>query len=190
MMEVLKFLWERRTTVFGYIQVILGYMVATQGLFGPDTIKWLLFFNGLLTAVLGHYNNRVGSDPTPPANAQKGNARINLLLIVAGIAMAACAVIPKSYSEKVASAYAAVAVANDTATIFLNSNTISKDEAVQVLTRTREAISAIDMARDMGPAAGKDRLTAALEALRAATELMCKDRVDNPNCQFLTQKVN
>lgn len=55
--EILKYLWERRTTVLGYIQIVLGVIVTSQGMFSDDTLRWFVLANGIVTAVLGHYNN-------------------------------------------------------------------------------------------------------------------------------------
>lgn len=56
-MKVLVFLWNARTTAFGYIQVIIGVLAATDGMFTPRALKWILLTNGILTACLGHFNN-------------------------------------------------------------------------------------------------------------------------------------
>lgn len=57
-MKVLTFLWNRRTTVFGYIVISLGVIASTDGIFSTQTMKYILLANGILTACLGHYNNR------------------------------------------------------------------------------------------------------------------------------------
>lgn len=54
----LRYLWDRRTTVFGYAQVVLGVLAVSDGIFSPGVFKWVVLGNGLLTALLGHYNNR------------------------------------------------------------------------------------------------------------------------------------
>lgn len=56
-MNALRYLWSRKTTAFGYIQVGLGVIAATDGLFSMKTTKWLILINGLVTAAIGHYNN-------------------------------------------------------------------------------------------------------------------------------------
>lgn len=55
-MEILKYLWSRRTTALGYLVVALG-VLATSDLFSAHTIKVFLLIIGVSTAVLGHYNN-------------------------------------------------------------------------------------------------------------------------------------
>jgi hypothetical protein len=54
----LKYLWAHRTTTFGYLQVALGVCATSTGILSPDILKWVVFGNGMLTAILGHYNNR------------------------------------------------------------------------------------------------------------------------------------
>ena len=54
--KILTYLWERRTTVLGYLVVALGYL-ATSDKFSEDTLGWIILANGLVTAILGHYNN-------------------------------------------------------------------------------------------------------------------------------------
>lgn len=56
-MNALQYLWSRKTTAFGYVQVGLGVLAATDGLFTIKTTKWLILINGLVTAAIGHYNN-------------------------------------------------------------------------------------------------------------------------------------
>lgn len=57
MNPVLTYLWRSRTTVFGYVQVVLGVLAATDGVFAPKALKFILLGNGIATACLGHYNN-------------------------------------------------------------------------------------------------------------------------------------
>jgi hypothetical protein len=57
MKSTLLYLWSRKTTAFGYVQVGLGVIAATNGLFSIETTKWLILINGLVTAAIGHFNN-------------------------------------------------------------------------------------------------------------------------------------
>jgi hypothetical protein len=50
------FLWTRRTTAFGYFQVVLGALAASDGIFSHRVLKFIILGNGILTACLGHYN--------------------------------------------------------------------------------------------------------------------------------------
>jgi hypothetical protein len=54
--RILTYLWERRTTVLGYLVVVLGYL-ATSDQFSKEALGWIILANGLVTAILGHYNN-------------------------------------------------------------------------------------------------------------------------------------
>lgn len=56
MLEIVKYLWAHRTTVLGYMVVVLG-VLATSDLFAERTIKWFVLIIGVVTAVLGHHNN-------------------------------------------------------------------------------------------------------------------------------------
>lgn len=58
MLEVLKYLWSRRTTALGYIVVVLGVLAASSK-FSKETVDWFLLVIGVVTAVLGHHNNSV-----------------------------------------------------------------------------------------------------------------------------------
>jgi hypothetical protein len=57
MKTVLLFLWNSRTTVVGYIGVILGVLATADGVFSPHALKLILLGNGIVTACIGHYNN-------------------------------------------------------------------------------------------------------------------------------------
>ena len=57
MKTVLLFLWNSRTTVIGYVGVILGVLASTDGVLSPHALKFILLGNGILTACVGHYNN-------------------------------------------------------------------------------------------------------------------------------------
>jgi hypothetical protein len=50
--------WERRTTILGYAQVTLGVLAVSDGVLSGPALKWVVLGNGLLTALLGHYNQR------------------------------------------------------------------------------------------------------------------------------------
>lgn len=71
MKAALLFLWNSRTTLIGYVGVILGVLAATDGIFSAHTVKLILLGNGILTACLGHYNNlrirqaAANADPAP-----------------------------------------------------------------------------------------------------------------------------
>ena len=57
MKQLLIFLWKARLTVYGYLQVVLGVLAATDGIFAPRTLRLIILGNGILTACLGHYNS-------------------------------------------------------------------------------------------------------------------------------------
>lgn len=57
MKDVLLYLWNRRTTVLGYLQIILGVLVTSQDMLSEPALKWVVLINGIVTAILGHYNN-------------------------------------------------------------------------------------------------------------------------------------
>lgn len=57
-MKYLRYLWSRRTTVQGYVVVILGSLATSQGLFSARTLAWIVLINGMLQASVGHYNQR------------------------------------------------------------------------------------------------------------------------------------
>jgi hypothetical protein len=58
MKKALQYLWRRRTTTFGYIQVTLGVLVVSDGIFSPEFLKGIILANAMVLAWLGHYNNR------------------------------------------------------------------------------------------------------------------------------------
>jgi hypothetical protein len=93
--DILSYLWNRRTTVLGYMQIILGVIVVSEGLFSDQSLKWFVLCNGILTAVLGHYNNtRV--PPTAFGNHpnQGGFARPLMLAFLLAIAAPTFLVLP------------------------------------------------------------------------------------------------
>lgn len=57
MLGVLKYLWDNRTTALGYLGVALGVLATSQGLLSDTALRWVLLGNGIVTAILGHYNN-------------------------------------------------------------------------------------------------------------------------------------
>lgn len=57
-LKSLRYIWSRRTTTFGYAQVCVSVLAASSGVFEPETLKYILLTNALLTALLGHYNHR------------------------------------------------------------------------------------------------------------------------------------
>lgn len=57
MNAILRYLWDNRTTALGYLQIILGVLVTSQDMLSASALKWVVLINGIVTAVLGHYNN-------------------------------------------------------------------------------------------------------------------------------------
>lgn len=57
MESIFRYLWDNRTTVLGYVGIVLGVLATAQDLLSDTALKWVLLINGIVTAVLGHYNN-------------------------------------------------------------------------------------------------------------------------------------
>lgn len=89
--DILKYLWDRRTTVLGYLQIVFAALIVSQGLLSDTVIKWCVLFNGVITAILGHYNNSrtgMGVDirPVPPPR-DAGFARVPMFVFIVLIAL-------------------------------------------------------------------------------------------------------
>jgi hypothetical protein len=54
--QALIYVWNVRTTAFGYIQVVLGVLAASDVL-PPPALKYVILANAMALAILGHYNN-------------------------------------------------------------------------------------------------------------------------------------
>lgn len=104
-----------------------------------------------------------------------------LFLLLVGCA----ALTPKSYDERIAAGYAAVAITNDTATTLVIGGTISKEDGRAVLQQTRTAREALDVAGTLSGQLGEDKLTSALGILRAAQDALCARNETDPNCVAL-----
>lgn len=89
---ILTYLWERRTTVLGYVVTILGILAASSK-FTQSTVEWFLLANGIITALLGHYNNRQ-MPPTTPASKQGGFARPLMLAFLLAVAVPVTVMLP------------------------------------------------------------------------------------------------
>lgn len=57
MNKVARYVWGRRTTALGYVQVTIAVLAASSGVFSPGQLSTIILVNALLTAWLGHYNN-------------------------------------------------------------------------------------------------------------------------------------
>lgn len=99
--------------------------------------------------------------------------------------LAGCGITPTSYDERVAASYAAVAMTNDTTTTLVLGDTISKEDGRAVLQQTRTAREALDVASTLSGQVGEDKLTSALNILRAAQDLLCAKHATDPNCVAL-----
>jgi len=99
---ILAYLWERRTTALGYVVTALGIM-ATSDLFTARQIKWFLLINGILLAILGHYNNRqVPSVPQPRQGGFASSFMLALLLALAApavLTLSGCGSTPVQQAE-------------------------------------------------------------------------------------------
>jgi F0F1-type ATP synthase membrane subunit c/vacuolar-type H+-ATPase subunit K len=54
-MSALTFLWNHRTASLGVIQIIFS-QIATSGLVGDHTTKWLMLGTGIATGLVGLMN--------------------------------------------------------------------------------------------------------------------------------------
>jgi hypothetical protein len=108
-----------------------------------------------------------------------------IALYFAFLLLTGCGITPQSYDERVAAAYATVAITNDTTTTLVLGGTISKDEGRKVLEQTRTAREAIDVAGSLSGQVGEDKLLSALNILRVAQDLLCAKNETDPNCVAL-----
>lgn len=92
---------------------------------------------------------------------------------------------PQSFDEHVAAARTVLTLTNDTATVLVNGEHISKPDGREVLERTRPAREAIDVAEQLR---SEEKLTSAINLLKAAQQYLCRDLKDNPNCALLLQQ--
>lgn len=91
-------------------------------------------------------------------------------LLLAFITACASNAQPDTFNKKVATAYLAVNTVADTATAALKAGKLSKDDATNVVTTSRAALQAIDVANVIyasNQQAGEDKLAAALAVLTA-----------------------
>lgn len=94
-------------------------------------------------------------------------------VLYVALALVGCANLqPQSYDERIASAYAAVAITNDATTTLVLGETISKPDGRAVLEQTRRARGLLD----------QGDLQSALGILKAAQDLLCNERPTDPNC--------
>lgn len=68
----LRWSWSRRTTILGDAQTVLGVLATSTGIFGDGTLKWIILTNGILTSLLGRYNNRKIRQGADDADAASG----------------------------------------------------------------------------------------------------------------------
>lgn len=65
--KILQWLFENRTKVLGYTQVMLGALAVAdaellRAVLGDNGPRWIILLSGVLTAIVGHYNS---SKPQP-----------------------------------------------------------------------------------------------------------------------------
>lgn len=96
---------------------------------------------------------------------------------------------PKSYTERVAAVYTGLGITNDTAAILVNAGTVSREEGGQALEQTRLVREATDAASMLSGREGEDALAKALGLLKTARDTLCASRPDEPNCVYLTQRI-
>lgn len=98
--DILRYPWERRTTALGYVVTALGIM-ATSDLFTATQVKWFLLINGILMAILGHYNNSKIQSAAVPKSQQGGFARPLMIAFLLAVAVPVSLVLPACTSSPV-----------------------------------------------------------------------------------------
>lgn len=89
---------------------------------------------------------------------------------------------PKSFDDHVAAIRTALTLTNDTATVLVNGEHITKQKGREVLDRTIPIREAVDAASGMGD------LRNAVDLLKEAQAYLCRDLPQNPNCALLMQQ--
>ncbi len=97
-----------------------------------------------------------------------------LILIACMAILTACASLgmqtPDTFNKRAAAAYATVQTVADSATAAVNAGKLSKADATNVVTTSRTALAAIDVATSLhatNPQAGEDKLASTLSVLNA-----------------------
>lgn len=80
--------------------------------------------------------------------------------------LAAC-VTPQGFDERLASGYTTVSGIRDSAGIALDADKLSSKDGENVLAQTDTARSGLDIAKDLGPQLGKDKLNTSITILTA-----------------------
>jgi hypothetical protein len=91
-------------------------------------------------------------------------------LLLAFISACASNAAPDTFNKRIAAAYVTVNAVADSATAALTAGKITKADATNVVTTTRAALQAIDVANAIhanNPQAGEDKLAATLAVLTA-----------------------
>lgn len=52
-----QYLWDNRTTTFGFIQSVVALLLVIDGIVPAEQTKWVVLANGVLLIALGRYNN-------------------------------------------------------------------------------------------------------------------------------------
>jgi hypothetical protein len=160
---ILTYLWERRTTVLGYVVTTLGILAASSK-FTQSTVEWFLLINGIITALLGHYNNRQlpvgGSSPKP----QGGFVLVGSLLQTLGILglvallLGGCTANPvkeaESFEQKAYALYGVYVISQGkAAALFQDPAVPEKAKLVLKVANDRSypvAVSLVDAAEEVG----------------------------------------
>jgi len=94
-----------------------------------------------------------------------------LTLLWMALMLTACAGFQAdTFNKRMASAYVTVQVVNETASAALTAGKLTKDDATNVVTTSRAALAALDVAGKLhaaSPGAGEDKLQATLTVLAA-----------------------
>lgn len=83
-----------------------------------------------------------------------------------GLALSACAVMPQTFEEKLGTGYQLVTTARDSAGNALDLDKLSSKDGENVLKQTDTAREGLDVAKDLGPELGKDKLDSSIAILR------------------------
>jgi hypothetical protein len=168
----MKWLGTHILWLLGLIQLLLACFSGATDLFSPRVLQFIVFFGGLITALIGYVKTNP-PDTLPPPSV-KAHWCVTVLALLIALPMLGCQSLglttPQTFDQKLAYGYAGVTTALNTVTTALSAGQLSSAQATQANSLVLQAKVILDTARSeegTNLSSAQNDLTLALTAMNA-----------------------
>lgn len=173
----MKWLGTHILWLLGLVQLLLACFSGATNLFSPQVLQFIVFFGGLVTALIGYFKANP-PDPLPPP-VVKAHWGMTLLTVLIALPMLGCSSLglatPQTLDQKLGYGYAGVTTALNTIATATQAGQLTSAQATNANALALQVKGVLDTARSLestNATGAQNDLTLALSSLTAVQQYL------------------